>query len=167
MIMTAEQWKQLQSLCNRARQVNPAERAAFLTAACHGDEQLRREVESLLEYGDRAQANDFLEKPALASIHASLAGGHIAHYEVGESIGAGGMGQVYRARDTKLGRDVAIKVLPASFALDPERLLRFEREARMLAALNHPHIAAIYGVEEANGVPALVLELVAGPTLAD
>jgi serine/threonine protein kinase len=77
------------------------------------------------------------------------------------------MGEVYRARDTKLGRDVAIKILPRAFTSDPERLTRFEREARMLASLNHPHIGAIYGLEDAEGVRALVLELVEGETLAD
>ena len=77
------------------------------------------------------------------------------------------MGEVYRARDTKLNRDVALKVLPELFALDPERLARFRREAQVLASLNHPHIAAIYGLEESGGIQALVLELVEGPTLAD
>ena len=77
------------------------------------------------------------------------------------------MGEVYRAHDTKLNRDVALKVLPEHFASDPERLSRFQREAQLLASLNHPHIAAIYGLEESNGVRALVLELVEGPTLAD
>ena len=88
-------------------------------------------------------------------------------YEVVSPIGAGGMGEVYRARDTRLGRDVALKILPDAFAGDPERLARFEREAKTLAALNHPNIAQIYGVEESGGVRALVLEFVAGPTLAD
>jgi serine/threonine-protein kinase len=88
-------------------------------------------------------------------------------YEIQALLGAGGMGEVYRARDTKLGRDVAIKILPEVFASDPERLARFEREARMLAALNHPHIGAIYGVEDAESVRALVLELVEGDTLAE
>ena len=83
------------------------------------------------------------------------------------SRGAGGMGEVHRARDTKLGRDVAIKILPRVFASDSERLVRFEREARMLAALNHSHIGAIYGVEESDGVRAFVLELVEGQTLAE
>src|ERR1043166_128808 len=82
-------------------------------------------------------------------------------------IGAGGMGEVYRARDIKLGRDVAIKVLPESFAHDAERMARFEREAQVLASLNHPHIATIHGLEESNGVRALVMELVEGPTLAE
>jgi serine/threonine protein kinase len=77
------------------------------------------------------------------------------------------MGEVYRARDTKLGRDIALKILPDTFAADPERLARFQREAQVLASLNHPHIGAIYGLEESDGVRALVLELVEGPTLAD
>src|SRR5512138_1607002 len=88
-------------------------------------------------------------------------------YEIVEPIGAGGMGEVYRARDTRLQRDVALKILPDAFASDPERLARFEREAQMLAALNHPHIAAIHGLEESGGVLALVLELVEGDTVAD
>jgi serine/threonine protein kinase/Tfp pilus assembly protein PilF len=94
-------------------------------------------------------------------------GRHIGAYEIQALLGVGGMGEVYRARDTKLGRDVAIKLLPPAFTSDPERLARFEREARMLASLNHQHIAAIYSLEEADGVRALVLELVEGETLAD
>ena len=88
-------------------------------------------------------------------------------YEIVGSIGAGGMGEVYRGRDTKLDRDVAIKVLPETFVTDPERIARFQREAKTLASLNHPSIGAIYGLEESNGIMALVLELVEGPTLAD
>jgi len=95
------------------------------------------------------------------------AGARLAHYQILERIGKGGMGEVYRARDGKLGRDVAIKVLPDEFANDTERLARFEREAKLLASLNHPNIASIYGFEEADGVSALVLELVEGPTLAE
>jgi serine/threonine protein kinase len=94
-------------------------------------------------------------------------GTRLGTYEVVNAIGAGGMGEVYRARDTKLGRDVAIKVLPSSVTCDPERLARFAREAQVLASLNHPNIAAIYHVEEADGVPAIVMELVEGETLAD
>ncbi len=96
-----------------------------------------------------------------------MTGQQIGIYRIESLIGAGGMGEVYRARDTKLGRDVAIKILPPDFTSDPDRLARFEREARMLAALNHPHIGAIYGLEDAGGVRALVLELVDGETLAD
>jgi len=94
-------------------------------------------------------------------------GRRIGPYEILAAIGAGGMGEVYRARDTRLHRDVAIKVLPGEVAADSERLARFRREAQVLASLNHPHIAAIYGVEDSDGVHALVLELVDGPTLAD
>ena len=94
-------------------------------------------------------------------------GTRIGSYEVVSAIGAGGMGEVYKARDTKLNRDVALKILPQSFALDPDRLARFKREAQVLASLNHSNIAAIYGFEESNGVQALVLELVEGSTLAD
>jgi len=98
---------------------------------------------------------------------ALAAGGRVGIYEILSPLGAGGMGEVYRARDAKLNRDVAIKVLPDSFATDPERLARFQREAQVLASLNHPNIAAIYGFEHTDGLQALVLELVEGPTLAD
>jgi hypothetical protein len=91
----------------------------------------------------------------------------LGSYEILSAIGAGGMGEVYRARDSKLGRDVAIKVLPANFVNDPERLSRFQREARMLAALNHANIATIYGLEQSGGVTCLVMELVSGETLAE
>ena len=96
-----------------------------------------------------------------------MTGKTIAHYEISGKLGEGGMGVVYRARDTKLGRDVALKVLPEQFARDPQRMGRFEREARVLASLNQPHIASIYGLEQQDGVHALVMELVEGPTLAD
>src|SRR5436190_5328835 len=96
-----------------------------------------------------------------------VAGARIGPYEIVSALGAGGMGEVYRARDSKLGRDVAIKLLPALFSTDPERLALLAREARLLAALNHPHIATIHGLEEAGGVRALVMELVEGPTLSE
>ena len=95
------------------------------------------------------------------------AGTRLGAYDVVGLLGAGGMGEVYRARDTRLRREVALKVLPAAFAADADRLARFRREAHVLATLNHPHIAAIYGLEESDGLHALVLELVEGPTLAD
>ncbi len=94
-------------------------------------------------------------------------GSRIAHYDVTALIGEGGMGQVYQATDTKLNRQVALKILPEAFATDPDRLARFQREAQVLASLNHPGIAAIYGIEEEDDTRALVLELVEGPTLAD
>src|SRR4051812_26753154 len=94
------------------------------------------------------------------------AGTRLGSYEVVALLGAGGMGEVYRARDTNLGRDVALKTLPDRLTHDPERLARFRREAQVLAALNHPHIGSIYGIEEASGQRFLVLELVEGQTLA-
>jgi serine/threonine protein kinase len=94
-------------------------------------------------------------------------GTRLGVYEITAQIGEGGVGQVYRATDTTLGRQVAIKILPDAFASDPERLAPFEREAKTLASLNHPHIAAIYGFEKSAGLHALVMELVEGPTLAE
>ncbi len=95
------------------------------------------------------------------------AGAHLGPYDILASLGSGGMGEVYRARDPRLGRDVAIKVLPAAFSADPERLQRFEQEARAAAALNHPNIVTIHSVEEANGIRFLTMELVDGRSLAD
>src|SRR5215475_2793665 len=94
-------------------------------------------------------------------------GTRLGPYEVSALLGAGGMGEVYRARDTKLNRDVALKILPEAFTLDADRIARFRREAQVLASLNHPNIAAIYGFEDSGGTHALVLELVDGETLAD
>src|SRR3970282_2015926 len=91
----------------------------------------------------------------------------IGHYEVGEKLGEGGMGEVYRARDTKLGREVALKILPDASSYDPDRVARFEREAKLLASLNHPGIAALYGFEESDQKHFLVMELVEGETLEE
>ena len=113
---------------------------------------------------------DFLangsQDSAIRRVGGDLIGKQIGVYHVTALLGVGGMGEVYRARDPKLDRDVAIKVLPVAFASDGERLARFQREARLLASLNHPHIGGIYGFEDASGFPALVLELVEGDTLA-
>jgi serine/threonine protein kinase len=155
-----------------ARALPASDREAYLSAACAGNEALRQEVESLLASDERAKS--FLESPAVVrgagSPHSSqltIEGRRLGAYQVQALLGAGGMGEVYRARDTKLQRDVAVKFLPHAFTSDPERLSRFESEARMLAALNHPNIGAIYGFEEADGVRFLILELVNGQTLAD
>src|SRR5262249_36874332 len=147
---------------------NPDERSAFLEQACAGDDELQREVESLLAQGDGVES--FLETPVLEFVRnmsgedsgQSMIGRQLGSYSILSLIAKGGMGEVYCARDTKLGRDVALKILPAAFARDPERLARFRREARLLASLNHPNIAAIYGMEESGGLHALVMELVTG-----
>ena len=164
--MTPERWQQVSRIYHDALARDFAERAAFLRDACHDDEALRQEVESLL--AEPASAEDLLATPALAMApelvddpaEPTLTGQQLGVYHVLDLLGVGGMGQVYRARDTRLGRDVAVKVLPRLFSADPERLARFDREARLLASLNHPHIAAIFGFEQRGGVLALILELV-------
>ena len=150
-----------------------AERTAFLENACRGDEALRLEVESLL--AQESSAERFMSVPAavlagsagLDQPARTLIGARFGSYTIRSLLGVGGMGEVYRAHDETLGREVAIKVLSPAFTADPDRRARFEREARMLATLNHPHIGAIYGVEEADGVRALALELVEGETLGE
>ena len=153
-----------------ARALPADRRPAYLAAACGGNEALRQEVESLLSSDERAKS--FLETPAVVlgddtRVTRSLEGQRIGPYQIASRIGAGGMGEVYQARDTTLNRQVAIKVLLPAIANDPGRLARFRREAQVLASLNHPHIAQIHGFEEAGDVHALVMELVEGPTLAD
>jgi eukaryotic-like serine/threonine-protein kinase len=160
-------------LHDRALERAPEERRVFLENACHGDHALLQEVESLLRY--ESDAARFLETPAAVAAGdlartpdgSQVVGRQLGPYTIVAPLGAGGMGEVYRAHDSKLGRDVAIKILPSHFTADPERRSRFEREARLLATLNHPHIGAIYGLEELDGATALVLELLEGPTLAD
>jgi serine/threonine protein kinase len=168
--MNPERWRQIDELFQAAFERAPENRQQFLEDACRDDADLRREVESLLAREE--QAGSFLEPPALpnpATFSACVAGvgRQLGPYRILSPLGAGGMGEVYRAHDSKLGRDVAIKTLPPEFARDPERLARFRREARALATLNHPNIAAIYGLEESDNVDCLVLELVEGETLAE
>jgi Tol biopolymer transport system component len=169
--MTPERWAEVERLYHAALARSGDARATFLADACAGDASLRQEVESLL-----AQASGeagFLSTPAAARAGEllgdgpSVIGRQLGPYTIVERLGAGGMGEVYRARDNRLGREVAIKILPQIFTSDPNRLARFEREARALASLNHPHIGAIYGLENLDGTPALVLELVEGDTLAE
>jgi Tol biopolymer transport system component len=147
----------------------PEEQLPFVSQACEGDEALRQEVESLLRLDGLAAR--FLEWPATAALAdsvdaARLASTRVGKYEIGALLGAGGMAEVYRARDIQLSRDVAIKILPSRFADDPDRLARFEREARLLASLNHPRIATIHGLERVDSHLFLVLELVEGQTLS-
>jgi serine/threonine-protein kinase len=171
--MTPERWQRVKLLYDAASKLALGERAAFLADACKQDEGLRRDVQTLLDQPvDTASFFDFVGgPPPLAPIGSddstSLIGRKLGAYQVEAILGHGGMGDVYRAHDTKLGRDVAIKVLPRAFTTDPARLSRFEQEARVVASLNHPHIAAIHGVEESDGIRGLVLELVEGDTLAE
>jgi serine/threonine protein kinase len=171
--MEPERWQQIDQIVAAALEREEGERSAYLDEACGGDEALRRKVETLLVA--HKEAEDFLEEPAVEMVAEgfakdeadTLVGSQLGSYKIISFIAAGGMGEVYRARDTQLDREVAIKVLPAEFTQDPERLARFQREAKLLAALNHPNIAAIYGLEESDGIRFLVLELVEGQTLAE
>jgi Tol biopolymer transport system component len=183
--MTDERWPRIRQLFEAVVDRPPEERAEFLAAATPGDDGLRREVEALVA-ADSAAAGLSERWPAasdsaLAALRGAVdgmrsddppspgltAGHRVGNYDVIALIGTGGMGEVYRAHDARLGRDVAVKILPRAFTTDPDRLARFAREARVLASLNHPHIGGIYGVEEIGEAPALVLELVDGPTLAE
>jgi serine/threonine protein kinase/Tol biopolymer transport system component len=169
--MAPDPGQRLSELYHAAMERDPDERRAFVRDACGEDGALREELESLLGYAPAASR--FLETPAARvagtdeAEDGGVTGRTLGPYTVTGRLGAGGMGEVYRARDSRLGRDVAIKILPQHFTADPERRARFAREARLLATLNHPHIGAIYGLEEIDGGAALVLELVEGPTLAD
>jgi Tol biopolymer transport system component len=165
--------QRVEDVCHAALDREGHERDAFVAAACADDVELREEVEKLLAHAPASER--FLVTPigaVAAEILAeddrpSLVGHQVGSYSILSLLGAGGMGEVYRARDSKLGRDVAIKVVPDPLLSVPGRLSRLEFEARVLATLNHPHIAAIYGLEEAEGIRGLVLELVEGPTLAE
>lgn len=164
--MKKEEWRRLEDLFHAALELSPKARNAFLDEACAGDAPLRRQVEILLSMDGKA--GSFLEEPVLDGAETTmrtrgaLLGKTCGPYRVLSLLGAGGMGEVYRAHDGKLDRDVAIKSLPPEFAQDPARLARLRREARTLASLNHPNVAAIYGLEESADADLLVLELVEG-----
>src|SRR5271157_1869675 len=159
--MEAERWKRIEDLCHAALELAPEKRAAFLAQACPDDPQLRAEVESLLDQ----QADSFLESAPLSAVRALSAGAKLGNFEIVELLGRGGMGEVWRARDARLKRDVAIKVLPAAMARDPDRIARFEREARAASALNHPNIVSVYDIGCDNGTYWIASELVRGETL--
>ena len=166
---TLDDWPRVKRVLEGALACEGADREAFLAEACGKDTTLRVRVDSLLAAGDRV--GTFLETPAAVLLESPVRGGLsgrvVGSYQLVSFLGAGGMGEVYRARDTRLNRDVAFKVLPDTVAADADRVARFKREAQVLASLNHPHIASIYGFEDSGGTHALVLELVEGPTLAD
>ncbi len=171
--MTSDRWERIAEIYHAAVALGPDERHSFLDAACGPDRDLRLEVESLLARA--ADASGFLDATAVQLMGRALAqqettswvGRRFGQYEIRSIVGVGGMGQVYLAFDTRLKRDVAIKCLSPHVASDASARTRLEREAQLLATLNHPNVAAIYGVEEAEGVIGLVLEFVEGRTLAD
>jgi serine/threonine protein kinase len=164
--VTPERWRQVTAVFHAARARDADEQRAFLDDACGANAALRADVEALL--AAQAAAGPFGDVPLSVEALPELSPGIMfGQYRVETLIGAGGMGQVYRATDTRLRRTVALKLLMPDLSLDPEFGSRFEREGRLLASLNHPNIAAIHGLEEADGVVALVLEFVEGPTLAE
>jgi eukaryotic-like serine/threonine-protein kinase len=171
MAMDPDRWRQVANVYEAVLEHEPAARATFLARVCRDDADLRREVESLLAQEHTPLVVDHGMATVAAAVLEGMSrlqrGTVLGPYRVEALLGAGGMGEVYRARDTKLNRDVALKVLPESFTRDPDRLARFTREAQVLASLNHPNIATIHGLEDHDNVHALVLELVEGPTLAD
>lgn len=173
--MTPERWQQIEKVYYDARERDGEERMLFLDQACAGDDELRREVESLLASGD--QAGDFMGTPALREMAdelsgdpaQSLPGQLVGRYKVLSLLGAGGMGEVYLAEDLQLRRKAALKLLPKEFTSDRERLLRFEQEARAASALNHPNIITIYEIgaasTESMGLHFIAAEYVDGQTL--
>jgi len=163
--MSKRDLSRAEKLYHAALERPPAEREGFLEKACRGDAELLREVESLLAFHSRAER--FLEEPALAAATekvAVLAGARLGPYEIVGLLGSGGMGEVYRARDPRLRREVAIKVIPEGLA-DRERLRRFEQEARAAGALNHPNVLAVHDIGTHEGTPYVVSELLEGQTL--
>ena len=174
-------WRRLEAVVQSALERPRDQRAGYLATACGGDDDLRREAEALLEREARAEgflaadvgalaagAITYSPGGAAATTEPRLAvGDRLGPYEIRARLGAGGMGEVYRAFDHSLGREVAIKLLPAIFSSDPERLARFEREARLLASLAHPHIGAIYGLQQSGDLRGIVLELIVGETLEE
>ena len=160
-----ERWQQIQDVLEKALQLTPGERSAFLDRACSSDPSLRQEVETLLASSDGVRSSFLQSSPTLRLTLSS--GTKLGDYEVKSLLGSGGMGEVYRARDARLGRDVAIKVLPSLFSADSERLRRFEQEARAAAALNHPNILAVHQMGTYEGAPYLVSELLEGETLRE
>jgi predicted Ser/Thr protein kinase len=168
--MGDQRWRRIEEICHEALARSPDERAVFVREACAGDAALCVEVESLLTNQSRADALGSglgIRDSESGSGTEELIGKEIGVYRIDALLGAGGMGVVYSAHDPRLQRTVAIKVLPQSFAVDAERLQRFEREARAAAALNHPNILAVYDVGRHQDRPFIVMEFVPGDTLAE
>src|SRR5690349_5046395 len=171
--MTPERWQQVKSIFNSAMNYRPEERGVFISEACSGDEDLRSEVESLIASHERSGA--FIDEPAFAVAAGMLVddkselkpGQMVGSYEILSFLSRGGMGEVYLAEDKRLGRKVALKLLPSSFTKDDDRLRRFEQEARAASALNHPNIIVIYEIFEAESTLMIVTEFIAGETLRE
>jgi eukaryotic-like serine/threonine-protein kinase len=171
--MTPERWEQIGRLYESAKELEPSERAAFLDQACAGDEALRGEVESLLAAEE--SVGGFITAPALRDAAQlltgespeAMVGKQLGHYQILSLIGAGGMGEVYAAKDTRLGRRVAVKLLHASVSSDADRLRRFGQEAKTIGMLNHPNILTIHDVGTHEGAPYIVSELLEGETLRE
>src|SRR5262245_11512371 len=169
--LTSERWRRLKEIFQAAIELPAVEREAYLAGVCMDDPSLRVEIESLIAAHDQPGA--FLDIPAfeLAATDSAgdqanqLLGASLGRYQVLEFLGRGGMGEVYKAKDTTLGREVAIKVLPSDFSIDRDRLRRFEQEARAASALNHPNIITIHEFGQEDGVHFIVSEFIEGETL--
>jgi eukaryotic-like serine/threonine-protein kinase len=164
-MLTPERWQKVRDVLEEAMELAPEKRSRFLDVACSSDPALRSEVQSLLSSDDQARSS-FLESPPITP-STLTSGTMVGDYEILSRIGSGGMGVVYRARDIRLGRLVAIKVLPAHLSSDASRLKRFEQEGQSAAALNHPNILAVYQLGFYQGAPYLVSELLEGQTLRE
>jgi eukaryotic-like serine/threonine-protein kinase len=170
--MKPDRWQHIEQLYHSALKQEPSQRAAFLKEACVGDEGLRKEVESLLAH--QPQAESFIETRALEEAAQamvenqgqSLVGQQIGSYKVLSLLGEGGMGEVYLAQDPRLDRTIALKILPAELASDPDRMRRFVREAKAASALKHPNVAHIYEIGDSAGTNFIAMEYVEGETLA-
>ena len=167
--MTPERWQQIKAVLEEALERDPRERVSFLDKACAGDSDLRAEVEALLD--SHARSGDFIESPAYEVLADSLTqtdlvpGTNIGPYEIIRRLGSGGMGDIYLAEDTRLGRKVALKSLPAHFTKDAERVRRFQLEARAASALSHPNIITIYEIGQLEHLHYIVFEFIDGQTL--